>query len=154
MVFREQDKHFLWSIFAGAGVILAWRGIWEGLLYYVPEEILGLPYLADPWVFLFIGLAMLTFSGMIFKEFDPLGGVEKSVQKVIHFVHNAPNKNEFTIKYHDKEQKKDLLFKADELKHIEKNTLVIEQPNSSQELFVPLHRVTEVIRNGKVYWRL
>lgn len=153
MVFREQDRHFLWSLFAAAGVILAWRGIWEGL-YYVLDDIAGLPYLADPWVFFFIGLAMLTFSGIILKEFDPLGGVEKSIQKMAHYVHNHPKKKEFVIKYHDKEQKRKLNIKAEKIRHIEKGSLVIEHPSGRQEQFIPLHRITEIIHNGKTYWRL
>lgn len=153
MVFREQDKHFLWSLFAAAGAILAWRGVWEGL-YVFFEDVAGLPYLADPWVFLFVGLAMLTFSGMIFKEFDPLGGVEKSVNRMMHYVHNHPKREEYLVKYHDKEQKKNFSFRADKIRHIEKNTLVVEHPQGAKELFIPLHRVTEILHKGKTYWRL
>jgi uncharacterized protein (UPF0248 family) len=153
MVLREQDKHFLWSIIAAVGVILAWRGIWEGM-YYILEEIFNLPFLADPWVFLFIGFAMLTFSGIIFKEFDPLGGIEKSTQRMIHFVHSHPKKDDFEIKYLDKSLKKEHIFRADKLKHIEKSALVTEHPKGKQELFIPMHRVTEVVYKGKTYWRL
>lgn len=146
MVFREQDKHFLWSIFVALGAILAWRGVWEGIY--------EIPYIADPWVFLFIGFAMLTFSGIIFKEFDPLGGVEKSVNRMIHHIHNHPKKEEFVVRYHDKEQKKNYSFGADKIKHIEKNTVVVEHPQGSKELFIPIHRITEVVHKGKTYWKL
>lgn len=63
---RETDKHFLLSMFIATGMILFWKGLWEGVG--------SLPVLDNAWVDLFIGAVMLTLSGVIFSEFDPLGG--------------------------------------------------------------------------------
>lgn len=153
MVLREQDKHFLWSLYVAVGVILVWKGIWEGM-YSVPE-LLGLPEsVSNPFVFLFIGFAMLTFSGIIFKEFDPLGSLDKTTLKMMHFVQSHPQKDEFVIKYQDKERKKEVGVKGERLKEIEKGALVVKHPEKKQEVFVPLHRVTEVWHRGKLYWKL
>lgn len=146
MVIREQDKHFLWSILVAIGGILVWRGIWEGAY--------EIPILADPWMLLFVGFAILTFSGAIFKEFDPLGSVEKSALKVMHYVHNNSNKEEFEIKYKDKNKNKEMRMRGDTLKQIEKGVLVFKHERKNQEKFVPLHRITEVAHKGKIYWKL
>lgn len=146
MKLREQDKHFLWSIFAAMGVIFVWKGLWEGLY--------EIPYLGEPWVALFIGFAMLTFSGMIFREFDPLGGLGKSVDKIVHQLKAHPRKNEFQVKYYDRLQKKDVLVQAGRIRRLEKGSLVVEHENKRQEVFIPVHRITEVLYQGKTYWRL
>ncbi len=141
---REQDKHFVWSLFVAIGVILIWRGIWEGV-YEIPH--------VNAWTLLFLGLTMLTFSGLIFKEFDPLGGIEKSTHKIIHFIHNHPQKQNFQIKYYDKLLKKQFSFAANEIQHIEKDSIIIKD-KKNQELFIPFHRVTEIIEKRKTYWKL
>ena len=146
MVMREQDRHFLWSMLVALGGILTWRGIWEGLY--------EIPYIADDWILLFIGFAILTFSGAIFKEFDPLGGVEKSVIKIMNFVAEHPRKQEFVIKYKDKNKSELVAIKAERLKSVDKNSLVFKHEINNEEYFVPLHRVSEIVQNGKTYWKL
>lgn len=148
MVLREQDKHFLWSLFVAMGIIFVWKGLWEGLY--------EIPYIGDPWVALFLGLSMLTFSGLIFKEFDPLGNVDKSVQKMLRIVAADPKRHEFKLRYHDEHLKKDMEFNASEIQGIEKNSIILKRgtKQSSQEFFVPGHRVTEIIHNGRVFWKL
>lgn len=143
---REQDKHFLLSLFVALGIVFAWKGIWEGIYY--------LPYINTPWVFLFIGLTMLTLSGVIFNEFDPLGNLNKSANKIIHFVYNRPNRSEYDIKYHDKIQKKHITFNAGQMNYIDKNLLVIKSKDKKEEVFIPIHRITEVLHNKQSYWRL
>ncbi|MBI2662142.1 DUF504 domain-containing protein [Candidatus Woesearchaeota archaeon] len=146
MVLREQDRHFLWSLVVAVGGILAWRGIWEGLY--------EIPYIADDWILLFIGFAILTFSGAIFKEFDPLGSIEKSATNVINYIAQHPRKQEFVIRYKDKTQKEPMAIKGDRLKHMDKGALVFKHDTREEEFFVPLHRVIEVIQNEKSYWKL
>jgi len=148
MILREQDKHFLWSIYSAVAIIMVWKGMWEGAYEVVPE------FLADPFIFLFLGFLMLTFSGLIFKEFDPLGGVEKSVQKIINTVHNHPNKSKFQMKYYDKSQKKFFTISVDKIIKVEKGALVVRHDNKNQELFIPIHRVSEILYQGKEYWKL
>ncbi|MBI2146448.1 DUF504 domain-containing protein [Candidatus Woesearchaeota archaeon] len=145
MVLREQDRHFLWSLYSAVAIIFAWKGIWEGLY--------EIPYIGHAFVFLFIGFAMLTFSGLIFKEFDPLGGVEKAITKTLHTIDHHPQKNQFQIKYHDKIKNKDMVVNAQQIRTVEKNTVVIEDPHKKQEIFIPAHRITEVLFKGGVYWR-
>src|SRR3989344_925336 len=106
-MFREQDKHFLWSLYAAASIILIWKGVWEGI--YVLADAYA-PALSNPFVFLFIGLAILTLSGLVFKEFDPLGGLEKAVSKVLHTVQVHPRRVDFQVKYFDKNKKKEYVI--------------------------------------------
>ena len=101
---REQDRHFLSSLVIALGIILVWKGLWEGLY--------EIPYIGNSWVALFIGFALLTFSGLIFREFDPLGNVEKSIIKNINHVKNHPNKEEFHLQYRDRISKKKVLINA------------------------------------------
>lgn len=143
MGIREQDKHFIWSLLAATGIIFVWKGLWEGIY--------ELPYIGDSWVILFIGFALLTFSGLIFKEFDPMGSLDKSISKIIHHVKTHPKKHEFLVKYYDKIKKKDVLIKAGDIKKVEKGSLVIK---GRQDIFIPTHRIVEVIHKGKTYWRL
>lgn len=146
MILREQDKHFLASIYAAVAIIFAWKGLWEGLY--------EIPYIGDPFVFLFIGFAMLTFSGLIFQEFDPLGNIQKTSSRMLSKVQRHPRKKEFTIKYYDKKRKKHLRIPAEKIKKIEKGALIVKHPGKREEVFIPMHRVTEILHKGKKYWRL
>lgn len=144
MVLRESDKHFLWSLYYAVGVIILWKGIWEGIG--------GLPILNLPFVDLFIGLVMLTFSGMFLKEFDPLGGMEKSLHNLIHSIHTHPQRNEFVFSYYDNARKKEVKVGASEIKLIEKNMLTYH--HHGKERFIPFHRIRRVHRKGKEIWRI
>lgn len=146
MVLREQDKHFLSSLYIAIAVIFTWKGLWEGI-----ESI---PYIGTPLVVLFIGFAMLTISGAIFNEFDPLGGVQKAVNRTLHSVQVHHDNKDFHFKYYDKSQKKNILIPANWVKKIEKGTLIVVQPHKGQEIFIPTHRITEVLYKGKRYWSL
>jgi len=112
MPMRESDKHFLWSLYYAVGIILIWKGVWEGIG--------SLPLLELPFVSLFVGLVMLTFSGLLMREFDPLGGLEKGVQNMLHGIHHHPQKEEFTISYFDNKKNKEVKIEAHKLKLIEK----------------------------------
>jgi len=146
MVLREQDKHFLWSLYAVVGIIFIWKGLWDGIY--------EIPYLGNPWVALFVGLAMLTFSGIIFKEFDPLGGLQKATDKVLHEVRNHPHQEEFTFIYQDNLGKKEVKIGGEKLKGIERGALIMKHKNQKKEIFIPVHRITEVKHKGQTYWRL
>ena len=89
MALREQDKHFLASLYSAAAIIFVWKGLWEGLY--------ELPYIGDAFVALFVGFTMLIFSGLIFKEFDPLGGLEQAVLKKLDIVIHSPEKGNFVL---------------------------------------------------------
>ena len=145
VVLREQDKHFLWSLLAAFGVIFVWKGLWEGLY--------EIPYISNPWVALFIGFAMLTLSGMIFREFDPLGSIDKSITKTLQYITNHPRRHEFEIGYTDKFKKNPIRVNAGKIRHFEKGSLVINDKNN-QEVFIPAHRVVEVLHKGETYLRI
>ncbi|MBI4453170.1 DUF504 domain-containing protein [Candidatus Woesearchaeota archaeon] len=144
MPMRESDKHFLWSLYYAVGIILIWKGIWEGIG--------SLPLLELPFVSLFVGLVMLTFSGLLMREFDPLGGLEKGVQNMLHGIHHHPQKEEFTISYFDNKKNKEVKIEAHKLKLIEKNVLSFH--DKGKEVFIPMHRVRRIHRKGKEVWRL
>ena len=159
MVLREQDKHFLSSLYIAIAIIFTWKGIWGGL-YEVPflgdlscPSFIGLET-CTPLVFLFLGFAMLTISGAIFKEFDPLGGIQKAVNKTFHSVTTHHDKKNFQFKYYDKSQKKYVIIPALWVKKTEKGALVAVPPQQKQEIFIPMHRITEILYKGKSYWRL
>ena len=147
---REQDKHFLWSLYSAITIIFIWKGVWEGLYY--------LPFIGNektaPWVFLFIGLAILTFSGIIFKEFDPLGGLGKAAKKVITHIQHNPHKEDFELFYVDNNRKEHFSLNAAHLVRLEKETLVFKLAKKKQEIFVPVHRLVEITCQGKPFWRL
>src|SRR3990167_6777661 len=130
MVLREQDKHFLSSLYIAIAIIFTWKGIWDGL-YEIPFlGQLSCPSFISletytPLVFLFIGFAMLTLSGAIFKEFDPLGGIQKAVNTTLHSIHIHHDKKNFQFQYYDKTQKKYIRIPAPWVKKIEKGALVV-----------------------------
>ena len=141
---REQDKHFVWSLLAAGGIIMAW----ESLL-----AMLGtVPYLKDPRVGFFVGFVILTFSGIIIRDFDPLGSLDKAVRQTVNHVHNHPHKEEFELVYYDRLGKKKVFLPVKDIKHIEKDSLVIH--SNKGETFIPLQRITEINQNGKTYWRM
>ena len=147
---RESDKHFLWSLLGAIGIVLFWRGIWSGidLLGELPRWI----WVSHPSLSLFVGLAILTFSGMIFREFDPLGGIEKGVTDALNKVQTHPQKKEFSIIYYDNVRKKDIHVNADDIKNLEKSMLLIHE--GGREVFIPLHRVKAIHRGEKIIWRM
>jgi len=159
MVLREQDKHFLSSLYIAVAIIFTWKGIWDGL-YEIPflgslscPSVFSNLETCTPLVFLFIGFAMLTISGAIFKEFDPLGGIQKAVNKTLHSVTIHQDKKNFQFKYYDKVQKKYVTIPATWVKKMEKGALIVVPPHKKQEIFIPMHRITEVLYKGERYWR-
>ncbi|MEK6845854.1 MAG: RNA repair domain-containing protein [Nanoarchaeota archaeon] len=141
----EKLKQYFWSIFGAIGIIAFWAGVWEGIG--------GLPYLENAGVSLVVGLVLLTFSGLFYKQFDPLGEVEKSVHKTLHFVHRHPQKEEFHIKYHDRMRKKEIILNLGELRNIEKGFLVLVE-KGKKESFIPIHRVTHISHREKTLWKV
>jgi len=141
---RESDKHFLFAMYSATAIILFWKGVWEGVG--------SLPFLENPWFSLFVGAVMLTISGTILREFDPLGGLEKGALKILNYVNNHPQKHQFTVKYLDKKFGKNRTIRGKTIKHIEKNIISIHEGN--KEIFVPIHRVMSVHQNGKMIWKL
>ncbi|MCX6707470.1 MAG: RNA repair domain-containing protein [Candidatus Woesearchaeota archaeon] len=147
---RESDKHFLWSLIGAIGIILFWRGLWNGIDSV--EGVAGWSWLGTPALSLFIGLVILTFSGLIFQQFDPLGGLEKGVAKMLHSIQMHPKRKEFILTYYDNIMKKEMHCKAENIRRLEKNMLLIEE--GGREIFIPLQRIRTVKRNNEIVWRL
>jgi len=143
MQLREQDKHFLSSLFSAVALIFVWKGLWEGLY--------EIPYIGDPFVFLFIGFAMLTFSGILFKEFDPLGSVEKAITEKIREVADLKNNKDYIITYEDKHNKKEKKLPANKIYRVDKKAIIYKE--NRQETFIPLHRIKDITHKGERYWR-
>ena len=57
----KKDKQYVSLLVAGTGIVLFWRGIWA------LADIT--PVIENPFVSLFLGLAILTFTGFIWREF-------------------------------------------------------------------------------------
>jgi uncharacterized protein (UPF0248 family) len=126
------------------GVVFFWTGVWDGIGNLGP--------LKNPLVSLLVGLAMLTLSGFIFKDSKLFGAGEKSVETILHQVHQHPHKEEFNIKYMDKIKGTHILFGAGKLKNIEKEFLVFLD-EGGKEIFIPFHRVMEIFHKGKSHWK-
>jgi uncharacterized protein (UPF0248 family) len=146
---RESDKHFLWSLLGAIGIILFWRGLWNGI--DTIEGVAHWGWLGTPALSLFIGLVILTFSGLIFQQFDPLGGLERGVINILHDIHANAKKDNYSIKYHDRIKKRDFMISAENIRRIEKNILSIEE--NGKEIFIPIHRIREVHKKGKIIWK-
>ncbi len=144
MITSEELKRYLWYFFGVLGVVFFWAGVWDGLG--------NISFLQNPLFSLMVGIAMLLIGGLVRKA-DKVKKQELVARGVLHHVHIHPQKQEFHIKYHDKIKKKDVLFRADKLDRIEKGFLVFVE-KGKEEIFVPIHRVTEVLHRGKTFHKL
>ena len=143
MVDLEDAKRYFWYIFGILGTLFFWAGMWDGLG--------SIGFLKNPFISLVIGLILLSLSGVIFKDANPLWEVEKPVKAEAKKVHHHPLKHEFHFKYEDHLKKKELTIHAGKLKRVEKEFLVFL--DKGKEVFVPLHRVTEILHKGKTHWK-
>ncbi len=140
----EDMKRYGWFLFGVMGVVFFWAGVWDGVGY--------LPYIASPWLSILIGAIMLASSKKLFGEADPAKAAERKAQQVLHQVHRHPLRHEFHVKYHDKIRQQDMLLSAAKIHRLEKGFLVMLE--SGRELFVPVHRIREVLHKGKVIHKL
>jgi len=144
MISMQDLKKYFWFVFGIMGVVFFWVGIWDGIG--------SLPYLSNPPISLAVGLLMFSVSKLIFKDADIFGGEEKKeVQKIIQKVRRHPKKHEFHIKYEDKIKNKEVILKFSKLDDVEKEFLVFLE--KGKEIFVPLHRVTEITHKKKTHWK-
>jgi len=143
MISGEDIKKYFWYLFGIMGVVFFWSGTWDGLGNLGP--------LVNPLVSLVVGVVLLSLSGIIFKDANPLWEMEKPAKAEAKKVHRHPKKHEFHFKYEDKLKNKELLLHAQNLQRIEKEFLVFL--DQGKEFFVPLHRVTEILHKGKTHWK-
>lgn len=132
-------SRYFWAILGALGVVLFWAGIWDGVG--------TLPYLEHPLVSLIVGLTILGLSGLIFKEFDPLGKKDSGKILAAHKVHRHPQKHLFHVRYFDKIKKSHILISATKLKKIEKEAFLVFK-HEGKEFFLPIHRVKEILHKN------
>jgi len=143
MIKIYQLRRYLWSLFGILGVVAFWAGVWDGVG--------NLSYLSNPLISLIVGLIILISTGLLFKQSDPLAEEANIINKTIHEIHNHPQKQEFSLHYHDQAKQKQMMVGADQITNIEKSFIILN-PNRDQEVFIPMHRVKKITRQGKVHW--
>lgn len=132
-------QRYFWALFGVLGVVFFWAGVWDGIG--------SLPYLKYPWVSFLIGIAILSFSGLVLKEFNPLEGTEQRMSGLLHQVKSHPQKHHFHVKYYDQVRRGHITFRGDKVKRIEKSFVILHSPR--REVFIPLHRVKKILHKGK-----
>src|SRR3989344_7661951 len=135
MISWEVIKKYFWYVFGVIGVVYFWAGVWDGVGNIGP--------LQNPLISFAVGITLLSLSGIIFKEANPLWELEAPVKSEAKKVHRHPQKHEFHFKYKDHIKNKELLFHAQKLRRVEKEFLVFL--DKGKEVFIPLHRVTEIL---------
>ena len=60
------------------------------------------------------------------------------------------NPDDYKIGYWDNVEKKLMFIKFDEIKKIEGNFLLLDR---EEETYIPMHRIKEVKKKGKVVWK-
>ena len=132
-------SRYFWAILGVLGVVLFWAGTWDGLG--------TLPYLEHPLISLIVGLSILILSGLIFKEFDPLGKKDSGKILTAHKLHRHPKKHQFHVKYFDKVRKTHITINATKLKRIEKEAYLVFE-HEGKEFFLPIHRVKDILHKN------
>jgi len=143
MITKEEIKKYLIYIFGITGVVFFWAGIWDGLG--------NLSSLANPVISFIVGIILMTIGGIIFKESSPFWTKGDKREGLLKKIRRHPQKHEFEVKYHDRFLGKELLFAGKHLKDVEKGFVVLI--NQSEEIFVPLERITEIKHKGKTKWK-
>mgnify|MGYP001567461074 FL=1 len=136
----EQDKAFLLSLAYATGIILFWRGIWEGSAF--------IPVLNNPWVSLFVGLTILTLTGWIYTQFDAFSlRTNTLLGTLTHVIHDEAKGVAHFISYFDEVTGKHHKIPVKQVRRIEQHHVVVER--DGKEFFVPLHRISYVHKGGK-----
>lgn len=141
---REEDKQFFTSLLYATGIILFWRGVWE-LSYEIP-------LLKNVYVSLVVGLIILTLTGYIYREFDPLSRRMHSIGKLLHdVVQKAKQGEPHEIYYYDELKKDHHVLKPHRIKKIEHDFVIFEE--KGHEVFIPIHRITRIHKGKEVIWK-
>lgn len=141
---RESDKHFLLAVLVVTGIVFFWRGAW-GIMDHTP-------IISDYFVSIFIGLVIMTFSGVIYREFipeeEPLTPILDALKDI--FKHPVEKRKAYVIKYYDEIAKIMKEITHAHIKQIERNFLVMEK--NGEEYFIPIHRIKKIHKEGEVIW--
>jgi len=142
---KESDKHFLLALLAVIGVVFFWRGAWMVM------DIT--PIVENPFVSIAIGLAIMTFSGVIYREFLPQEEPLTPLIDIINeaFKHPEKKRKLYIIKYYDALRNEHRELPHSKIQRIEHNFLVTER--NGEEHFIPIHRIREIHAEGKIIWK-
>ncbi|MBS3158173.1 DUF504 domain-containing protein [Candidatus Woesearchaeota archaeon] len=141
----ETDKHYLGALVVLTGVIFFWRGLWAVLDMT--------PVIENAFVSLFIGLTIMTLTGVIFKEFDPFAAKIQKTMEILHEIvsHKHDKEKDFKIKYFDEASQKHHIIQHHKIKRIEHNFIVFEE--KGKDVFIPVHKIHEIHQHDKVIWK-
>ncbi len=139
----EQLRHYFWSIFGITGIVFFWAGLWDGVGY--------LPVIKNPLVSVIIGITIISISGSLYTWYDHLTSNRSSLNENLKKIYNHPEKYNFHIKYYDRTNNKHIKVKASLIKKIEKDILVLTHPTQNKEMFIPIHRIKEILYKGKTW---
>lgn len=138
------DKRYLAALVVLTGVVLFWRGVWDSLYM--------IPIIDNSLVSLFLGLLILTLSGVIFQEFDPLSKKIANTMEILNEIVSRKRKKEkYEIHYFDEKKNKAEIIAHEKIKKMEHNFLVLEEKD--REIFIPVHRIEKIKENGKTIWK-
>ncbi|MBI4146287.1 hypothetical protein HY489_03040 [Candidatus Woesearchaeota archaeon] len=141
---REEDRQFLYSLLYATGIILFWRGIWDTSY--------RIPLLSNDFFVLFVGLFILTMTGYMYREFDPLGQKISKITKIVHDVINLHKHGQHhEIYYHDEIGNHEHKLLPHKIKKIEHDFLIFEE--KGHEVFIPISRLTRIHRGKQVVWK-
>ncbi len=140
----DQDKTFLMSLAYATGIILFWRGIWEG-----SAEI---PILDNAWVSLFLGLTILTLTGWIYTQFDAFSlRTNRLLNALTNVIHDETKGVKHFISYFDELTNKHHRVAVSHVRRVEQHHVVIEK--DGREFFVPVHRISAMHRGKTLVWK-
>ena len=141
---HEEDRQFLYALLYATGIILFWRGVWEASA--------RLPLLNNIYFSLFVGLLILTLTGYMYREFDPLASRLRKIGKLVHDAVNLAKRGQaHHISYYDELGKHDHKLHAHSVKKVEHDFLIVEE--NGHERFIPLSRITKIHKGNEVIWR-
>jgi len=143
MQLSDSDKHFLVSLLYASGIIMFWRGIW-GIADITP-------LLDNVFVSFFIGLLVLTLTGIIYREFDPLEQKLGRISRLLEHIVSEKKAHEYDIHYYDEILNKQQKVNAIHFRRMEYSYLVIKK--HEKEFFIPVQRVVQVCQKGKSIWK-
>lgn len=143
LTLSQTDKRYLSALIVIMGIILFWRGLWDALYF--------IPIIENPFVSLFLGLLIMTLSGVIFQEFDPLRReVEKSIELLNEVVSRKHAKDKYEVVYFDEILGRTRSVGHHLIKKMEHTFVVVE--DKGKEFFIPVHRIRKIKQNNKVIW--
>jgi len=141
----SKDKKYLTALLGATGVIIFWRGLWEGADL--------IPIVKEPIVSIFIGLAILTFTGVIYEEFYKVEmHVQRGSEALGKIWKRLKKQKDYKIHYLDSITSKVHSFKCSDVVDIENDYVIIK--HKKKEFFIPMKRVHAVKhKSGKVVWK-